>query len=67
MYEQRWQKHFSFGQAKYRADVILNAGLEKDWNGGMDYGMDYGILKKNTTFFIEIHDSAIAMYLYFAF
>ena len=48
MYEQRWQKHFSFGQAKYRADVILNAGLEKDWNGGMDYGMDYGIKKKTT-------------------
>ena len=59
MYEQRWQKHYSFGQAKYRAGVILNAGLEMDWNGGMDYGMDYGILKKNTTFFIAIPNSAM--------
>ena len=38
------QKNFSFGQANIMVEVLyVNAGLEMDTNGGMDYGMDYGI------------------------
>ena len=33
--------------------LYANPGLEMDWIGRMDYGMEYGILKK-VTFFIAI-------------
>ena len=39
------RKHFRFGQAKYSGGVIPLGMLDwkMDWNGGLGYGMDYGI------------------------
>ena len=41
-------KHFSFGQANDSRGSTSMLDLKLDWKGGMDYGIDYGILKKPT-------------------
>jgi len=53
MHLQGWQKHFSFGQAKYSGGIIHQCWTGK-WTG-MNYGMDYGIKKK----FIAILNSTV--------